>query len=154
MIWLRNRASLTDTYHQLAAFDDRNRTPQMAALMVDVDHFKVVNDTFGHAAGDLVLQRVAHAIVQSVRPSDPTFRLGGEEFLVLLSNVDVASAHLAAERIRERVAASAPNLPIVTVSVGLALRRLNESQESMLARADAALYQAKQSGRDRVEIAR
>ena len=151
---LRNRASLADTYHQLAAFDDRNRTPQMAALMVDVDHFKVVNDTFGHAAGDLVLQRVAHAIVQSVRPSDPTFRLGGEEFLVLLSNVDLASAHLAAERIRERVAASAPNLPIVTVSVGLALRRLNESQESMLARADAALYQAKQSGRDRVEIAR
>ncbi len=150
---LRNRASLADTYHQLAAFDDRNRTPQMAALMVDVDHFKVVNDTFGHAAGDLVLQRVAHAIVQSVRPSDPTFRLGGEEFLVLLSNVDLASAHLAAERIRERVAASAPNLPIVTVSVGLALRRLNESQESMLARADAALYQAKQSGRDRVEVA-
>ena len=150
---LRNRASLADTYHQLAAFDDRNRDPQMAALMVDVDLFKAVNDTFGHGAGDLVLQRVAHAIVQSVRPSDPTFRLGGEEFLVLLSNVDAASAGLAAERIRERVAASAPNLPIVTVSVGLALRQLNESQESLLARADAALYRAKQGGRDRVEFA-
>jgi len=150
---LRNRASLSDSYHQLAAFDDRNPDPQMAALMVDIDHFKGVNDTFGHAAGDLLLQRVAHAILQSVRPSDPSFRLGGEEFLVLLSNVDEASARNAAERIRERVARSSPELPIVTVSVGLARRQLNESQESLLARADAALYRAKENGRDRVEIA-
>ncbi len=150
---LRNRASLSDSYHQLAAFDDRNLDPQMAALMVDVDHFKGVNDTFGHAAGDLLLQRIAHAIVQSVRPSDPSFRLGGEEFLVLLSNVDTVSAHHAADRIRERVARSSPDLPKVTVSVGLAMRHLNETQESLLARADAALYSAKENGRDRVEVA-
>lgn len=150
---LRNRASLSDSYHQLAAFDDRNLDSQMAALMVDVDHFKAVNDTFGHAAGDLLLQRIAHAILQSVRPSDPSFRLGGEEFLVLLSNVDASSAHRAAVRIRERVAGSAPDLPIVTVSVGLALRQRNETQESLLARADAALYRAKENGRDRVEVA-
>ncbi len=150
---LRNRASLSDSYHQLAAFDDRNLDSQMAALMVDVDHFKAVNDTFGHAAGDLLLQRIAHAILQSVRPSDPSFRLGGEEFLVLLSNVDASSARHAAERIRERVARSSPDLPIVTVSVGVAHRQLNESQESLLARADVALYRAKESGRDRVEVA-
>ncbi|MHB8334774.1 MAG: GGDEF domain-containing protein [Acidimicrobiales bacterium] len=151
MTGLRNRASLSDSYQQLAAFDDRNLDPQMAALMVDVDHFKVVNDTFGHAAGDLLLQRIAHALLQSVRPSDPSFRLGGEEFLVLLSNVDASSARHAAERIRERVAGSAPDLPIVTVSVGLALRQRNETQESLLARADEALYRAKENGRDRVE---
>ncbi len=150
---LRNRASLADTYHQLAAFDDRNAEPQMAALMVDVDHFKAVNDTFGHAVGDLVLQRIAHAILQSVRPSDPSFRLGGEEFLVLLSNVDGTGAGLAADRIRERVARATPDLPIVTVSVGLAMRRLNEIQELLLSRADAALYRAKENGRDRVEVA-
>ena len=150
---LRNRASLADSYHQLAAFDDRNPEPQMAALMVDVDHFKNVNDTFGHAAGDVLLQRIAHAIVQSVRPSDPSFRLGGEEFLVLLSNVDDTSARRAAERIRERVTASEVDLPQVTVSVGIARRRLNEPQESLLARADGALYEAKEKGRDRVEVA-
>ena len=150
---LRNRSSLSDNYHQLAAFDDRNPDPQMAALMIDVDHFKGVNDTFGHASGDRLLQRIAHTIVQGVRPSDPAFRLGGEEFLVLLSNVDATSARRAAERIRENVTRSAPDLPIVTVSVGLALRCVNETLESLLARADVALYVAKESGRDRVEEA-
>jgi diguanylate cyclase (GGDEF)-like protein len=121
--------------------------------MGDVHHFKSVNDTFGHAAGDQLLQRIAHAIVLSVRPSDPSFRLGGEEFLVLLSNVDAVSARHAAERIRDRVARWALDLPIVTVSGGLALRQINETRESLLARADAALYRAKENGRDRVEVA-
>ena len=150
---LRNRASLVDSYHQLSSFDDRNPSPQMAALMVDIDHFKVINDTFGHAVGDVVIQRIAHAIVQCVRPSDPSFRLGGEEFLILMSNVDEVSALKTAERIRERVADAGRDVPIVTVSVGIARRHEFEDQDSLLARADHALYVAKGNGRDRVEFA-
>ncbi len=150
---LRNRASLADTFYQLASFDDRNPVPQMAAVMVDVDHFKAVNDTFGHAVGDVVIQRVARAIAESVRPSDSSFRLGGEEFLVLISNVDAETARRAAERIRERVAHPSVDVPVVSVSVGVACRRAGEDLESLLRRGDDALYVAKSNGRDRVEMA-
>ena len=147
---LRNRLSLADTYQQLASFDDRSHGPQMAALMIDIDLFKSVNDTFGHPAGDRLLQRIARDLVESVRPSDPTFRLGGEEFLALVSNVSASSALAAAERIRERIAAGTVDLPRVTGSIGVALRQSHEPLDALLARADAALYRAKQEGRNRV----
>lgn len=150
---LYNRVSLDDSFHRLASFDDRNLTSQMAALMIDIDFFKRVNDTFGHAAGDVVLQRVAKSITQSVRPSDLAFRYGGEEFLVLLSNVDPTTAIRAAERIREHVADSGVEVPSVSVSVGVALRHPGEVHETLIARADQALFLAKSNGRDRVEIA-
>jgi diguanylate cyclase (GGDEF)-like protein len=137
----------------LTAFDDRNASPQLAVLMIDIDHFKRVNDAHGHPTGDRVLQTVAHSITTSVRPSDLTFRFGGEEFLVLLSNVDDATAVAAAERIRANVASSTEAGPGVTMSVGVALRRSGEQQDALIARADRALYQAKSSGRDRVEVA-
>lgn len=149
---LYNRVSLEDAFLRLASFDDRNATPQIAALMIDIDHFKRVNDSWGHATGDLVIQWVAQSITSSVRPSDIAFRFGGEEFLVLLSNVDVATARRAAERVRLRVAATSEELPDVAVSVGIALRRVGEARTTLIERADEALYLAKRNGRDRVEV--
>lgn len=150
---LYNRVSLDDSFYRLASFDERNPTPQIAALMIDIDFFKKVNDTFGHAVGDVVIQRVAKSITQSVRPSDLVFRYGGEEFLVLLSNVDPTSAIRAAERIRERVGNSGVEVPTVSVSVGVTLRHPGEQHGALIARADRALFLAKSNGRDRVEIA-
>ena len=150
---LYNRVSLADAFRRLTAFDDRNATPQLAALMIDIDYFKKVNDTFGHPTGDRLLQYVAHSITTSVRPSDLTFRFGGEEFLVLLSNVDETIAQAAAERIRASVASPAEERPTVTVSVGVAMRHPGEQNDALVMRADRALYLAKSKGRDRVETA-
>jgi diguanylate cyclase (GGDEF)-like protein len=150
---LYNRVLLSDSARRMFALDDRNETAQVAALMIDIDLFKRVNDTYGHPTGDRVLQHVAQAITQSVRPSDLVFRFGGEEFLVLLPDVDEATAIAAAERIRTNVAHPAEECPDVTVSVGVAHRHEGEDHEDLVARADLALYQAKSNGRNRVEVA-
>ena len=150
---LRNRASLSDSARRMVVFDEQLTEPQMAALMVDIDFFKTINDTRGHLTGDRVLQHVAHAITDSVRPSDLIFRYGGEEFLVLLAHVDLEAACAAAERIRARVGVPIEGV-LVSVSVGVATREVGEEHESLLGRADRALYRAKSLGRDRVEVAR
>jgi diguanylate cyclase (GGDEF)-like protein len=150
---LYNRVLLSDSARRMFALDDRNETAQVAALMIDIDLFKRVNDTYGHPTGDRVLQHVAQAITQSVRPSDLVFRFGGEEFLVLLPDVDHTTALTAAERIRSRIAHPAKECPDVTVSVGVARRHAGEDHEALVARADLALYQAKSNGRDRIEVA-
>jgi diguanylate cyclase (GGDEF)-like protein len=150
---LNNRVLLSDSARRMFALDDRNETAQVAALMIDIDLFKRVNDTYGHPTGDRVLQHVAQAITQSVRPSDLVFRYGGEEFLVLLPDVDHTTALTAAERIRSRIAHPAKECPDVTVSVGVARRHAGEDHEALVARADLALYQAKSNGRDRIEVA-
>ena len=150
---LYNRVMLSDSARRMLALDDRNETAQVAALMIDIDLFKRVNDTYGHPTGDRVLQHVAQAITQSVRPSDLVFRFGGEEFLVLLPDVDHTTALTAAERIRSRIAHPAKECPDVTVSVGVARRHAGEDHEALVARADLALYQAKSNGRDRIEVA-
>jgi diguanylate cyclase (GGDEF)-like protein len=123
----------------------------VSVLLLDVDHFKRVNDVFGHAVGDAVLVDVAREISGAVRTDDRVLRLGGEEFLVVLPGAALASAGETAERIRARVADSvhAGGAPI-RVSVGVAERREGERREALLARADAALYTAKTLGRDRV----
>ncbi len=148
---LHNRASLADSARRMAAFDEQLRVAQMAAVMVDIDHFKAINDTYGHLAGDRVLQHVAHAITESVRPSDLIYRYGGEEFLILLAHVDLAMARQAAERIRARIAVPLESFAI-SVSVGVAIRAPGESHEDLIERADQALYLAKSRGRDRVEV--
>lgn len=147
-----NRVSLTDSFGRLSAFDDHHDLPRMVTLMIDIDHFKQVNDEHGHAVGDLILQHVARSIVGSVRAKDLVFRVGGEEFLVLMSNVDALAAGTAAERIRHRLSEVPPGLPPVTVSIGLALRRAGEDREALISRADEALYRAKREGRDRVAV--
>lgn len=124
-----------------------------ALLMVDIDHFKRINDSQGHAAGDAALRDVALQLGQGVRAGDLVGRLGGEEFGVLLPGSDLAGAEGLAERLREIVAAGTP----VTVSIGVALalpdgEAAAETAEAVMARADAALYRAKGEGRNRVVV--
>ena len=150
---LLNRASLEESERRLVTLDDLNDAPRLAALMVDIDFFKKVNDTYGHLAGDRALERVAQAISASTRSNDMAFRYGGEEFLVLLSQVEVATAVSAAERIRVHLRASTGAGPEVRVSIGVAMRKVGEDAPALVARADAALYHAKANGRDQVVVA-
>ena len=130
----------------------------LALLIVDVDHFKKVNDTYGHQAGDEVLRGVAEVLRSTVREGDLPARYGGEEFGVLMASSDQAGAHLIAERIRQKVeATSFPSRsgPIkVTVSIGLASCTMDmKSPSDLVERADQALYQAKAKGRNQTVIA-
>jgi diguanylate cyclase (GGDEF)-like protein len=137
---------------------------RLVCLMLDVDHFKQVNDTWGHAAGDVVLQELAQRIDSQVRASDVAARYGGEEFVVLLPNTDVDAAARLAERIRTEIAASPMSLPggeavTVTASIGIAEvspgpddKDLKTLGDSLIARADVALYAAKSAGRDQVVV--
>ncbi len=123
-----------------------------AVLMVDVDHFKAVNDRLGHAEGDRVLQHVARTLHDALRTGDVVARWGGEEFCVLLPRVSEAEAHSLAVRMAARIAAGGE--PRVTVSVGVAEAMAHsETAEEVIRRADAALYGAKQAGRNRVVAA-
>ena len=127
-----------------------------AVLALDLDHFKAVNDTHGHAVGDAALRAFAERIRGQLRQSDHLARLGGEEFIVLLPGAPLAKAVEIAERLRQAVA-DAPLVDVprvaVTVSIGVAARFAGETGPGLLARADAAAYAAKRAGRDRVEAA-
>ncbi|MEP6464580.1 MAG: GGDEF domain-containing protein [Frankiaceae bacterium] len=129
----------------------------LAVLLVDLDHFKVVNDTVGHLAGDTVLAAVAQALREAVRPRDLVGRFGGEEFAVLLTEVDAEAAERTAERMREQVQrlrcpVGERRPPVtVTVSVGISLLDADTADlTGLLDASDAALYRAKASGRNRV----
>jgi diguanylate cyclase (GGDEF)-like protein len=127
-----------------------------AVLALDIDHFKVINDTHGHAMGDAALRAFAERIRGQLRQSDHLARLGGEEFIVLLPGAPLFKAVEIAERLRAAVA-EAPLVDVprvaVTVSIGVAVRLPGETGPGLLARADAAAYAAKRAGRDRVEAA-
>lgn len=130
----------------------------LSCLLLDIDFFKAVNDTYGHAAGDAALAQAARALTESVRGSDVVCRYGGEEFLVLAPETGVEGARALAEKIRQTFSSrlfgdGARTFPL-TLSVGVAELGASESGNDMIARADEALYHAKQSGRDRVEAAR
>jgi diguanylate cyclase (GGDEF)-like protein len=126
-------------------------------LIADLDHFKAVNDEFGHVFGDAVLAGVASTLRGAVRAGDVLARWGGEEFSILVESSDEADLVEAAERLRILVARSEVHRDGVTktvhVSVGGALARLGDSSETLFARADSALYAAKSAGRNRIEIA-
>ena len=125
-------------------------------VMVDVDHFKIYNDTNGHTAGDEALQLVAEVLSSNLRPGDQAYRYGGEEFCLLLDGVDPSKAQQVAERVRSAVWASvfpggaAQPGGRVTISLGLAERHPDESVAAWLERADRALYEAKRNGRNRL----
>ena len=153
---LPNRRAFFRLAGENAAAAARSGRP-LAVLALDIDHFKRINDTQGHEAGDRVLQRVANAARSAVRDGDSVGRVGGEEFLALLPHADLGAATQVAERLRAAVASLdatdlAPGLR-VTVSVGVALRRAEETIAALVQRADAALYRAKENGRNRVELA-
>jgi len=139
---------------------ERSRRYQrpLCAFMLDIDHFKRVNDGHGHPAGDAVLVAVAGECRQALRSQDVFGRVGGEEFAALLPETESGVAKAVAERLRARVAATRVSFGgidlVVTVSVGVAgLRLEGDSLTELLHRSDAALYRAKEGGRDRVEVA-
>ena len=152
-----NRRSLVERL-DAACLRARARGLPIALLFIDLDHFKEINDTFGHAAGDACLSAVIAPIQAELRQSDVIGRYGGEEFVVILSSADIAAAHPIAERIRNRVEAvriEGFGVPIqLTCSIGVATSdTLGVWGEHLIAQADAAVYAAKRSGRNRVQVA-
>nr|MDQ3056940.1 GGDEF domain-containing protein [Pseudomonadota bacterium] len=122
-------------------------------IMLDIDHFKRVNDTYGHAVGDDVLVGMAKLLRNHTRDADALGRLGGEEFVVVCRHCDAAAGMAAAMKLREAISTHEfPNVGRVTSSFGIASCRADDTAESLLARADAALYRAKAAGRNRVEL--
>jgi diguanylate cyclase (GGDEF)-like protein len=122
--------------------------------MLDIDHFKNVNDTYGHAMGDEVLKQVVKSITSCIRQTDMCFRYGGEEFLIMLASADSAGAHRIAERIRcsieEAIFTHEKGSLSITSSIGSATLFASDTMRTICERADSALYKAKNSGRNRV----
>lgn len=126
-----------------------------ALLMIDLDHFKRINDRYGHASGDVVLQRAASILRRSMRAQDVVARWGGEEFIVLLPDTDADGARVAAEHARKQLEATSFEFEgtreQVTASFGIAVHEPGRALDPTIESADAALYRAKQAGRNRVE---
>lgn len=149
---LRNRRWLDDAFARQLERAVRVAQP-VTLLMIDIDHFKQLNDDYGHLVGDAVLGRVGELLTNGLRPQDLLARYGGEEFAVLLPGMEVAGSVGVAERLRCSIGNTASfdgdaALPSVTISVGLAESRPGETLTSLLVRADSALYRAKHAGRN------
>jgi diguanylate cyclase (GGDEF)-like protein len=151
-----NRRTFLELSKKEAARAQRRGT-LTSVLMLDIDHFKQINDGFGHPAGDLVIKAVADAATRSLRPTDILARYGGEEFVITLPETDGALAQRVAERLRATIGEVAVETEggevHFTVSVGVATFATGVSIVEAMACADQALYRAKQNGRDRVEFA-
>lgn len=150
---LTNFSSLMEKLDQQIRKADEQKQP-LCVLMADLDFFKKINDTYGHMTGDMVLRHTAERIQAAVRDFDIVGRFGGEEFTIVLKNTDIGLAEVIAERIRNEIAAAPMHIKgtniNITISLGGAMMRQGETRESLLDRADAALYEAKQTGRNRV----
>lgn len=148
-----NRRWLEHVYERESTRCAFNGQP-LSMLMLDVDHFKAYNDQHGHLAGDYALCLVAHTLRNQLRPKDSMVRYGGEEFVILLPELDAVEARTIGERLRQSMAqiesfySPAGILPGVTVSIGMAQMQHKDGLESLIARADCALYKAKQQGRN------
>lgn len=152
LTFLPNRRKIVSSLQHEVLRSNRYRTPLSISLM-DVDHFKLINDTHGHAAGDEVLRTLASSLREGTRDPDSAGRLGGEEFLILLPNSQLRDAARQADRLCGKIRALRMHIDgktlSITVSVGLAEYRIGEEGwEEFLQRADAAMYQAKEHGRD------
>jgi diguanylate cyclase (GGDEF)-like protein len=152
---VNNRAGMADALEREIALAKRYGR-SFSIAMLDIDHFKAINDRHGHDTGDKALQRVATIMAECLRGTDMIYRYGGEEFLILMDHTDEEGARQVAERIREAVErsvcdCSGKNLRL-SVSLGVAALREGDTQKSLLKRADKALYKAKENGRNRVEV--
>ncbi|MFO8007824.1 MAG: diguanylate cyclase [Candidatus Brocadiia bacterium] len=146
---IANRRSLQRKMEDEVCRSTRTGRP-FSLLMVDLDHFKDVNDTHGHQAGDRVLQACARTLSRSVRNTDVVARYGGEEFCVVLTETALSGAHDAAKKLRRRIA-SLPE-PVPTVSIGAAAWEPGVCAEEIVRRADKAMYRAKRAGRNQVAV--
>lgn len=148
-----NRLALNQNLERDIRSSTRNGQP-LSLLVLDVDHFKSINDRYGHAYGDEALKAVVSCVTATLRNVDGLYRLGGEEFVILLNNTDAEACHLVAERIRQSIEhlqfqIDGQPLPM-TVSLGHATLRSQDSASTLLDRADQRMYQAKRSGRNQV----
>ncbi len=151
---LGNRRAAMERLRELQATSERNNSA-WACMLIDIDHFKRINDTFGHEAGDVVLRETASTLLRAARADEPVFRIGGEEFLVLCPHASVDQGATGAERLRGAVAAAAVEYGneriSVTISIGVAeWVHGTKTTEGLLRMADEALYSAKRMGRNRV----
>lgn len=140
-----NRRAMDDTLQSLVAMKNRYQV-DFSLVIIDIDHFKSINDERGHVAGDQVLQSVARMIDETARETDIVTRYGGEEFVVLMPQTDLTGAGVFSDRVRQLV----EDKLAITVSAGIAAARDGETCEDILQRADTALYHAKSGGRNRV----
>jgi len=152
-----NRASFNDTIKREMSLATRN-VKNLSLIFFDIDHFKTINDTYGHDCGDITLALGAKWIKESLRDSDIIFRYGGEEFVILLSDTDANGAGLLAERIRTSIEnhtiAYGMETIKITASLGVSTLRANDTIESFILRADKAMYAAKNKGRNQVVLAK
>jgi diguanylate cyclase (GGDEF)-like protein len=148
-----NRAALNETLAREVELAQRHKTP-LSIIVLDIDHFKNINDGYGHAAGDCLLKGLAESACASIRRCDMLFRYGGEEFVVVLNNTDAKGAQRLAERIRRNIEKEeypCDAAPIrMTISAGVASLRGRDTEAKLFERADEALYRAKSAGRNRV----
>lgn len=149
-----NRRGLEDIFKREAARADRNAQP-LGVVLVDIDNFKQINDNLGHQYGDAVLTNFVAVAKETLRPSDIVARFGGEEFVILLPDVEMENALTIIQRVQNNLARSYSGyvnehqVITVTFSAGVAIRSFGEHQNSVINRADKALYQAKRTGKNR-----
>ncbi len=152
---LLNRGSLDSTLERELKLSQRHQTP-LSLMILDIDNFKQINDKYGHLAGDKVLVAVSNVILETIRETDIAFRIGGEEFLVLLSDTTPDGSHKLAERLRHQVenchVSFESKLIQFTISLGVSSYNQSENKQSLISRADKAMYNAKNSGKNQVII--
>ncbi|HYD42097.1 MAG TPA: diguanylate cyclase [Anaeromyxobacter sp.] len=151
-----NRRGITERLLAEISFAQRDRRP-LGVAVLDMDHFKRINDTHGHTVGDAVLQELVRRVTASTRASDSFGRIGGEEFLILWPGLSGESSRVAADRVRQMVERTPFHVDDVvlsaTVSLGVTTTMGDDTQETIIERADQALYAAKAAGRNRVVLA-
>jgi len=151
---VKNRRSFDDKVYEILESYKRNPTP-VSMLILDLDHFKKINDSFGHKQGDQILKDFTKTLQSIVRTTDYVYRFGGEEFVVLANNSTLENAAVLAESIREFVTQTACLSKYdVTVSIGVAEIKDKDDPDSWFRRADRALYESKDSGRNKVTLAK
>ena len=155
---IRNRRGFLDISNKFGSLARRNQFP-VGIMMVDIDHFKNVNDTYGHVKGDAVLRKVAQVIQSNLRPSDVVGRYGGEEFVIYASQIDHHAAFEVGEKLRQAVERERAEGIGVTISIGICCGSfamhddVAKALNDYIGKADACLYEAKKTGRNRVVVA-
>ncbi len=155
---LANRKSFEETLSFMISKFEKSHNSPFALILCDVDHFKRINDTFGHIVGDEVVQRMGLVLKDCVRPRDHVARIGGDEFAILLANVNFDRAQSVAARIRGTVeltnfdAGDRLSKTSITISMGMAVIRPGDDRQSFFDRADKALYRSKERGRNQLHV--